>query len=45
MAASAALLTEHLEAEFGPNWLEVGEEPDLPSPRADGPLAGLPPAT
>jgi hypothetical protein len=45
MTTSAALLTEHLDAEFGPNRLEVDEEPDLPSPRADGPLAGLPPAT
>jgi hypothetical protein len=42
MATSAALLTEHLDAELERRRLEATDEPDLPSPRPDGPLAGLP---
>jgi hypothetical protein len=42
MTTSAALLTEHLDAELGRrHGLEGDEEPDLPSPRADGPFAGI----
>ena len=44
MATSAALLTEQLEAELERRRLEGGEEPDLPAPRSDGPLAGISPA-
>jgi len=44
MTSSAALLTEHLDAELGRRRIEGDEEPDLPSPRPDGPLAGLSPA-
>jgi len=44
MSTSAALLTEHLDAELERHRLEV-EEPELPSTRPDGPLAGLSPAS
>jgi hypothetical protein len=44
-AASAALLTEHLDTELGRHRMEADEEPDLPSRHPDGPLAGLPPAS
>ncbi len=44
MATSAALLTEQLDVELERRRLEGGEEPDLPTPRPSGPLAGMPPA-
>jgi len=44
MTASAALLTEQLDAELERRRFEGGEEPDLPTPRPDGPLAGISPA-
>jgi len=44
MTTSAALLTEQLDAELERRRLEAGEEPDLPMPRPDGPLAGISPA-
>ena len=44
MTTSAALLTEQLAAELERHGLEV-EEPELPSTRPDGPLAGLSPAS
>ena len=44
MTTSAALLTEQLDAELERRRLEGGEEPDLPTPRPDGPLAGISPA-
>jgi hypothetical protein len=44
MTASAALLTEQLDAELERRRLEGDEEPDLPTPRPDGPLAGFSPA-
>ena len=40
MASSAALLTEQLDAELERRRLAGGEEPDLPTPRPDGLLAG-----
>jgi hypothetical protein len=42
--ASGVLLTEQLEAELERRRQEGGEEPDLPTPRLDGPLAGISPA-
>jgi hypothetical protein len=44
MTASAALLTEQLDAELERRRLEGNEEPDLPTPRPDGPLARIAPA-
>ena len=44
MTASAALLTEQLDADLERRRLEGGEERDLPTPRPDGPLAGISPA-
>lgn len=41
MTTSAALLTEQLDAELERRRLEADEEPDLPTPRPDGPLAGM----
>lgn len=43
MATSAALLTEQLDAELERR-LVGAEEPDLPTPGPDGPLAGISPA-
>lgn len=45
MTTSAALLTEQLDAELERRQLEADEEPDLPTPRPDGPLAGVAPAS
>jgi len=45
MATSAALLNEALEAELGRHQLETDDQPDLPAPRPDGPLAGIAPAS
>jgi hypothetical protein len=45
MSTSAALLTEQLEADLERRRLEADDEPDLPTPRADGPLAGISPAS
>ena len=42
--ASSVLLTQQLEAELERRRLGGGEEPDLPTPRPDGPLAGISPA-
>ena len=42
--ASGVLLTEQLEAELKRRRLEGGEEPDLPTLRPGGPLAGISPA-
>ncbi len=44
MATSAALLNEQLGAELERRRLEAAEEPDLPTPRPEGPLAGIAPA-
>jgi len=44
MTTTAARLTEQLDAELERRRLESGEEPDLPTPRPDGPLAGMSPA-
>ena len=44
IGASGVLLAEQLEAELERRRLEGGEEPDLPTPRPDGPLAGISPA-
>ena len=44
MRTSAALLTEQLDSELERRRLEADEEPDLPTPRPDGPLAGNSPA-
>jgi Protein of unknown function (DUF2652)/Polyketide cyclase / dehydrase and lipid transport len=42
--ASGVLLAEQLEAELERRRLDGGQEPDLPTPRPDGPLAGISPA-
>ena len=42
--ASGVLLAEQLEAELERRRLEGDGEPDLPTPRPDGPLAGISPA-
>ena len=42
--ASGVLLTEQLEAELERRRRHGNEEPDLPTPRPDGPLAGISPA-
>ena len=44
MTASAAQLTEQLDAELERRRLEGGEETDLPTPRPDGPIANILPA-
>jgi hypothetical protein len=41
---SGAQLSEQLAAELERRQLDVSEEPELPRPRPDGPLAGIPPA-
>jgi hypothetical protein len=41
MTTSAALLTEQLDAELERRSLEAVAEPDLPVPRASGPVAGV----
>jgi hypothetical protein len=45
MSTSSALLTEQLDAELERHRLEAGEEPGLPTPRPDGPIAGIAPAS
>ena len=44
-STSAALLTEQLEAELERLMPEVDVEPELPTPRPNGPLAGIAPAS
>ena len=44
MSASAALLTEALNEELERRRLEASDEPDLPTPHPNGPLAGVSPA-
>jgi hypothetical protein len=41
MTTSASLLTEQLDAELERRRLEAVAEPDLPVPRAGGPVAGV----
>lgn len=45
MLTSGALLTDHLGAELERRRQEADDEPDLPTPRRDGPLAGISPAS
>jgi hypothetical protein len=42
MTTSSALLAEHVEAELARHRMPDDDEPELPSRRPDGPLAGLP---